>query len=117
MIFVAVYHEGNLFSKPATKIRDGTQFKLARQFIGEVNYYRDIWLRQPHSLAPLNIIMLKRNSNWTKIEQDAFDGINRIVDWYNLLTYPDFNENFKIHTDASNFKLGAVIIQKVEISP
>ena len=29
-----------------------------------------------------------------------------------LLTYLDFNENFKIHTDASDFKLGAVIIQK-----
>ena len=29
-----------------------------------------------------------------------------------LLTYPDFNEEFKIHTDASNFQLGVVIIQK-----
>ena len=27
-------------------------------------------------------------------------------------TYPDFNETFKIHTDASAFQLGAVIIQK-----
>ena len=29
-----------------------------------------------------------------------------------LSTYPDFNETFKIHTDASAFQLGAVIIQK-----
>ena len=29
-----------------------------------------------------------------------------------LLTYPDSNENFKIHTDASDLKLGAVILQK-----
>ena len=29
-----------------------------------------------------------------------------------LLTYPHFNENFKIRTNASDFKLGAVIIQK-----
>ena len=29
-----------------------------------------------------------------------------------LLTYPDFNETFKIHTDASAFQLGAVISQK-----
>ena len=28
-----------------------------------------------------------------------------------LLTYPDFNETFKTHTDASAFQLGAVIIQ------
>ena len=31
-----------------------------------------------------------------------------------LLTYPDFNETFKIRTDASVFQLGAVIIQKVK---
>ena len=29
-----------------------------------------------------------------------------------LLIYLDFNENFKIYTDASDFKLGAVILQK-----
>ena len=31
-----------------------------------------------------------------------------------LLTYPDSNKEFKIHTDASKFKLGAVISQKGE---
>ena len=31
-----------------------------------------------------------------------------------LLTYTYFNEQFKIHTDASNFQLWAVIIQKVK---
>ena len=30
-----------------------------------------------------------------------------------LLIYTDFNETFKIHTDASAFQLGAVISQKV----
>ena len=29
-----------------------------------------------------------------------------------LLTYPDFNEEFRIHTDASDFHLGTVIVQK-----
>ena len=33
----------------------------------------------------------------------------------NLLTYPDFNENFKIYTDSSAFQLGAVIRQKVKL--
>ena len=28
-----------------------------------------------------------------------------------LLAYPDFNEEFKIHTDDSKLQLGAVIIQ------
>ena len=29
-----------------------------------------------------------------------------------LLTYPSFNENFKVHTNARNLELGAVILQK-----
>ena len=31
-----------------------------------------------------------------------------------LLSYPDFNEEFKIHTDASNFQLGAVSNHKIK---
>ena len=30
----------------------------------------------------------------------------------NLLTFPDFNKTFKIHTNASVFQLGVVISQK-----
>ena len=30
----------------------------------------------------------------------------------NSLSYPGFNEDFKIHTDARKFQLGEVIIQK-----
>ena len=32
----------------------------------------------------------------------------------NLLAYTDFNEEFKIHTNARGFQLGAVIIHKVK---
>ena len=32
----------------------------------------------------------------------------------NLLTYPYFNETFKIHNNSSAFHLGAVISQKVK---
>ena len=34
------------------------------------------------------------------------------MDCNTLLAYPDFNEEFKIRTDASDLQLGAVIIQK-----
>ena len=32
---------------------------------------------------------------WTKMEQDAFNKIKRIVAHNNLLAYPDFNDEFK----------------------
>ena len=52
-----------------------------------------------------NITSTKVKFKWIKIEQDAFDEINRIVDRNTLLNYPDFNEEYKIHTDAIKFQL------------
>ena len=48
----------------------------------------------------------------TEVEQYAIDKIKRIMACDTLLTYPDFNETFKMHSDSSAFELGAVIIQK-----
>ena len=47
-----------------------------------------------------------------QVEQDDFDKIKRIMARDNLPTYPDSSETFKIHTNASAFKLGSVISQK-----
>ena len=49
---------------------------------------------------------------WTNVEQMAFDKIKQIVGHETLLSYPDFNQPFEIHTDASHTQLGAVISQK-----
>ena len=49
---------------------------------------------------------------WTKIEQYDLDEIKQIVSCDTLLAYPDLNEQFKIHTNDSDFKLGAGISQK-----
>ena len=69
-----------------------------------------MWARRSHELLPLTkIISSKVKFKWTKIEQDDFDEIKRIVERKTLLTFPGFNEEFKIHTDASDFQLGAVI--------
>ena len=54
----------------------------------------------------------KRKSRWTKITQYTFDEIKRIVARDTLLNYPYYNEEFKTHTNAITFQLGAVIVQK-----
>ena len=48
---------------------------------------------------------------WTDVKQMAFDKIKQIVRHETLLSYPDFNLPFEIHTDASHTQLGAVISQ------
>ena len=54
--------------------------KQTYQFIGVVNYYRNMWVRRSHMLMPLtNIMSSKVKFKLTKIKQDAFDKIKQIV--------------------------------------
>ena len=72
-----------------------------------------MWERRLHTLAPLTkITSNKVTFKWTKMEQYSFYEIKRIFSRNNLLTYPDFNEELKINTNARKFQLGAVINQK-----
>jgi len=48
---------------------------------------------------------------WGTKQQNAFDEMKRLIAKETLLTFPDFNEVFHIYTDASDFQLGAVIMQ------
>jgi transposase InsO family protein len=83
-----------------------------RHFIGMVNYYRDMWVRRSHVLAPLNALTSKTAKwTWGRQEQEAFDTMKQIISREVLLAYPDFSKEFVIHTDASHGQLGAVISQ------
>ena len=48
----------------------------------------------------------------TYVKHKEFEEIKRIVPHNSLLDYPDFNKQFKIHTDARNLQLGMIIIQE-----
>jgi hypothetical protein len=83
-----------------------------RRFIGLVNYYRDMWVKRSHVLAPLAKLTSKEVPwKWTKEHDDAFKEMKRIISKEALLAYPDFSKPFVIHTDASHHQLGAVISQ------
>ena len=72
-----------------------------------------MWPRRSHTISPLpKLIYITKKLQWTKVKQDDFDEIKRIVDRDTSLTYLDFDETFKIHTHASAFQLIAFIIQK-----
>ena len=106
--------------QPVTKKVDAIQNiaapktkKELRRFIGLVNYYRDMWIRRSHLLAPLAALTSKTKKwKWGAEEQEAFNQMKKVISKETLLAYPDFNEEFVIHTDASHTQLGAVISQK-----
>jgi transposase InsO family protein len=86
--------------------------KQLRRFIGMVNYYRDMWPQRSHLLAPLSsLTSTKVRWKWTSEHQEAFDKMKTLIAKETLLTFPDFSQEFEIHTDASKVQLGACISQ------
>ena len=94
------------------KIAEPTNKKQLRGFIGIVNYYRDMWIRRSHVLAPLARLTSKTVVwKWTEVESKAFNDMKKIICREVMLAFPDFAKPFVIHTDASHTQLGAVISQ------
>ena len=87
--------------------------KQLRQFIGMINFYRDLWQKRSELLAPLTVLTSKNvKYDWNDEHQKCFEAIKCLIGREVLLGYPDFNAPFEIHTDASILQLGAVISQK-----
>ena len=69
-----------------------------------------MWPSRSHKLAHLTrLTSIKNKFKRKKVEQDAFNKIEPIVTRNTLSTYLDFNETFKINTNASGLQLGEVI--------
>ena len=83
------------------------------QFIGMIDFYRDMWQKRSKLLSPLTALTSKNfKYNWKDNHQKCFDAIKRMIGREVLLAYLDFSAPFLIHTDASKLKIGAVISQK-----
>ena len=92
-------------------MKEPTNVSEIRSFIGAVNFYRDMWPRRAHLLAPITDLTGKQNPVWTEEHSTAFKQIKALVASDAMLAYPDHNKPFEIYTDASDKQLGAVIIQ------
>jgi hypothetical protein len=86
-----------------------------RMFIGCVNYYRDMWPSSAHILKLLTDqsgLKKKAPIIWKDKMQKAFEKMCLLMAADALAANPDHNKQFDINTDASDFQLGACIIQK-----
>ena len=87
--------------------------KDLRSFIGAVTYYRTMFPKRAHILAPLTALTSQKSGNvaWSAECQHSFDTFKTILSSDVLLRYPDHNKPFHVYTDASDLQLGAVIVQ------
>ena len=73
-----------------------------------------MWQRRSHILSPLTEASSGpkgRKIKWTNDLEQAFCNLKKMISEETLLNYPNWTKPFTIHTDASDYQLGAVISQ------
>jgi hypothetical protein len=96
--------------KPWKKKIDGQTTTFV--YIGAVTFYRDMFRKQSHILAPLTQQVGQKTRKWTPECDKAFKAAKSMIATKDaFLSYPDHNQPFHIYCNASELQLGAVIIQ------
>lgn len=87
--------------------------KQIKSFLGITGYYRK-FIKDYAKIAQPMTKYLKLNSKINKLDPSyihAFEQLKSLITSHPILKYPDFNKSFKINTDASNYAIGAVLLQ------
>ena len=94
---------------PPQNIRD------VRSFLGMTSYYRKYVPNFSKIAKPLNALT-KKNARfrWTEEAQTAFDQLKTALLQAPILAFPDITKPFKLYTDASQYALGAVLMQTID---
>jgi hypothetical protein len=66
----------------------------------------------PKSLTDHSGLKKRAPNKWADEMQKAFDKMRLLMAANALAVYPDHNKRFDVYTDASDFQLGACIIQE-----
>jgi len=83
-----------------------------RCFMGTSGFYRKFIDNFSRITAPLsNLLKLKAKWNWSDNHQVCFDELKRLFTTEPVLILPDPNKSYTIFTDASNYAIGAVLMQ------
>jgi RNase H-like domain found in reverse transcriptase/Integrase zinc binding domain/Chromo (CHRromatin Organisation MOdifier) domain len=83
-----------------------------RQFLGLANYFRKFVLGLSHMCRPLTELTKAGTAwQWGDKEQVAFDSVKQALCSAPTLAMPDTQKDFTVICDASDFGIGAVLMQ------
>jgi hypothetical protein len=83
-----------------------------RSFLGATQYWRKFIANFSSIAAPLHAVTsVKQVFQWGGKQQKAFDTLKETISSAPVLALPNLRQPFEIQTDASNYAMGAVLLQ------
>ncbi len=83
-----------------------------RSFLGLASYYRKFIKNFVKIAMPLTNLLKKSTIiyEWEELCDEAFETLKSILVKASVLKLPDFDKDFEIHSDASNFAIGRILV-------
>lgn len=113
-----VIEDGKISPNPArydviAKLQTPKNVKQIQSFLGFASYYRKFIKSFATIASPLTQLTEKGNDFvWSNECQAAFDKLKQTLISDQVLILPDFQQPFRIETDASGYGIGGVLSQK-----
>jgi hypothetical protein len=85
-----------------------------KSFLGPASYYRKFIKNFAKIATPLTNLLKKFvvTYEWEEACDEAFETLKGILVKASVLKLPDFDKEFEIHSDASDFAIGGVLVQE-----
>ncbi len=85
-----------------------------RSFLGLASYYRKFIKNFAKIAAPLTNLLKKSaiNYKWDRACDEAFETLKDILVKTPVLKLPNFDKDFEIHSDTSDFAIRGVLVQE-----
>ena len=88
-----------------------TTAKEVESFMGLANYHRAFVKDFSKLAVPLYAVTGKKNYQWTETQSEAFNALRQALISPPVLALPSVKDEFILDTDASNFAIGAELLQ------
>jgi len=87
---------------------------VLRSFLGLASYYHKFIKNFAKIATPLTNLLKKSSETyeWEEVCNEAFETLKGILVKAPVLKLPDFDKDFEIHSDVSDFAIGGVLVQK-----